>query len=205
MAVVEFTASDLLVGGGGETAARPADLPDTVPPPYDESEQTLRVVAFTIPGQPDVEAADLPGGSGTVTRTTVSGGQLRFRFEAGAFVEGDYRPAADFNERSTPSGSETFGYIVEDDGKTTIPGAEGGPIFLDPRRSQPAEVELRVLPANDPPTFDFQPQVNVLERDDRARRRFRAIGRRASCRGRRRRLTNWSDRPFRSMWSTRIR
>ena len=162
-AVLEFTAADLIVGGPGETPGRPADLPPSVPPPFDESEQALRVVAFAVPGQPAVDAADLPGGSGTVSRSLPSGGEIRFTFAGGEFVSGSYTPPVDFNEHPIFGGSDTFTYIIEDDGKTTIPGGDGVPLFLPPQRSQPATVTLRVLPANDPPDLQTHAAVHLLE------------------------------------------
>ena len=165
-AVLEFTAADLITGGLGETPNRPADLPPSVPPPFDESEQTLRVVAFVVPGQPAVDAADLPGGSGTVKRTLPSSGKIRFLFADGEFVSGIYTPPVDFNEHPVFGGPDTFRYIIEDDGKTTIPGGDGVPVFLPPERSQPATVTLRVLPANDPP--QFTPGDELLIGHDRA-------------------------------------
>lgn len=162
-AVLGFTAADLIVGGPGETPGRPADLPPSVPPPFDESEQALRVVAFAVPGQPTVDAADLPGGSGTVSRSLPSGGEIRFTFAGGEFVSGSYTPPVDFNEHPIFGGPDTFTYIIEDDGKTTIPGGDGVPLFLPPQRSQPATVTLRVLPANDPPDLQAHAAVHLLE------------------------------------------
>lgn len=162
-AMLEFTAADLIVGGAGETPARPADLPPSVSPPFDESEQALRVVAFAVPGQPAVDAADLPGGSGTVLRSMPSGGEIRFVFAGGEFVSGLYTPPIDFNEHPVFGGSDKFTYVIEDDGQTTIPGGDGVPVFLPPERSQPAFVTLRVLPANDPPRLEAHAAVHLLE------------------------------------------
>lgn len=165
-AVLEFTAADLIVGGPGESANRAADLPASVPAPFDESEQSLSVVAFGIPDQPPVDAADMPDGSGTVTRTLPSGGEIEFRFADGVFVNGTYTPPIDFNDDPVFGGSDTFTYIIEDDGKTTIPGGDGVPLFLPPERSRPATVTLRVLPANDPPELQAHAAIHLAEREE---------------------------------------
>src|SRR5690606_14111165 len=89
-ALLNFTADRLIFGSGdgpeGVAGLFPIDLID----PYNETEQTLRVVAFSVPGAANVDAAiDEPGlslGSGSVTRTTVTGGTLTFNFTGGAFT-----------------------------------------------------------------------------------------------------------------------
>src|SRR5690606_33285504 len=101
-----------------------------------------------------------------VQRALAGGGLLRFTFAGGAFISGRYTPPGNFNERSPFPASDTFTFVVEDDGKTTFPGTGGITVFLTPQRSQPATVTLRVLPANDPPRLEARAAVHILERPE---------------------------------------
>ncbi len=127
--VLRFTAAQLLSGTAPELPAVEGLFPTSLIAPYNEVEQTLRVVAFQIPGQPVVDVTiaepglDVSTGTGTVTRTTVTGATLRFSFNAGAFVAGTYTPVVDYNERTPFRANDLFSYVVSDNGLTTLPGS----------------------------------------------------------------------------------
>ena len=177
--VINFTAAELIVGSGSETPNAAGNFPSSLIPPYNEIEQALRVVAFGVPGTTDIDVLiDEPGlvnGTGTVTRPTVTNGLLTFVFDNGAFVSGSYTPAVDYNERTPFDPVDLFTYIIQDDGQTTLPGSgfvqhlgntSDSTITLGELRSSPATITMIVRQANDPPIFDFEPVVNILERDD---------------------------------------
>ena len=174
---ITFDADDLL-------DVLPVALPSNASPlpaaPYDENEQTLRVVAFSdadesIDVNSLINLSTGNDGDGTLTMSTVSGGTLTFNFLDGAFVDGSYVPGPNYNQRTPFAAVELFRYVVADNGITTIPdsGLVDGTgidtvVDLPDRRSQPADVTITISPVNDAPIFDFMPVVDILERDDRA-------------------------------------
>ena len=173
--LVSFTAADLLGGANPAIAIDASTLP---PAPFVENEQSLRVVAFSD-GDESIDVNDLfdpsigLNGTGTLTLNTVSGGLLTFNFSSGAFVDGTYLPGQDYNQRTPFAAVELFDYVVADDGVTTLVGSgdvddTGVDTVLDlpDQRSAPATVELTVTSVNDPPSFQFQSVVDILERDD---------------------------------------
>ncbi|WP_173405355.1 GEVED domain-containing protein, partial [Rhodopirellula sp. SWK7] len=91
---------------------------------YDEEEQGLRVVEFTV--------VDEFGNSVVVDKDrnnnvpiTLSTGVITFVFDAsGAFTTGEYLPNVDYNEQAPFDPTEVFSYIVEDFDVTRIPGSE---------------------------------------------------------------------------------
>ncbi len=161
-AVLTFTAAQLLNGTAPELPAVEGLFPTTLAAPYNEVEQTLRVVEFNVPGQPAVDVSSLTGGTGVVTRTTVTGGTLRFNFTGGAFTSGTYTPAIDYNERTPFAATDLFSYIVSDNGRTTLPGsgftrylgrASDSTITIPEQRSAEATITLNVTQSNDAPIF----------------------------------------------------
>ncbi len=131
-----------------------------LPAPFNESEQTLRVVSFsTAAGTIDVSSLT---GSGLQTLTLASdaGGVLEFDFVDGVFTEGRLLATDDYNNRTPFAATETFTYVIADDGLTTSP-QNGNQFNLPEARSDdnlaatPATVTITVLQANDAPTFDF--------------------------------------------------
>ena len=178
--VIPFDADRLIVGDGvDELGSVPGVFPDDLDEPYNEQEQSLRVVRFEVPGADpidvDVDEPGLVDGTGEVTRTTPTGATLTFRFDSGAFVSGTYEPAIDYNERTPFDPTDTFTYVIKDDGQTTLPGSgfveyEGSDvdstIFIPELRSEVATVTFTIEAANDPPVFGFESEVHVLERDD---------------------------------------
>src|SRR5690606_2470907 len=94
VALISFDAARL-IQGVSETPSVPGLFPIELIDPYNETEQTLRVVAFGVPGAADVDVTidepGLTGGTGTVTRTTVTGGTLTCECVDGAFVRGRAR------------------------------------------------------------------------------------------------------------------
>ncbi|WP_236624879.1 tandem-95 repeat protein, partial [Rhodopirellula sp. SWK7] len=145
---------------------------------YDEEEQGLRVVEFTV--------VDEFGNSVVVDKDrnnnvpiTLSTGVITFVFDAsGAFTTGEYLPNVDYNEQTPFDPTEVFSYIVEDFDVTRIPGSE----IPDPdatgsidytstnNRSAPKQMTLTTRAVNDAPRFDFNEGVFVLERDDLGQR-----------------------------------
>ncbi|MEL6107228.1 MAG: Ig-like domain-containing protein [Planctomycetota bacterium] len=174
---ITFTADDLL-GVGGSMPALPSNQLPPPPAPFDESAQSLRVVAF----RDDDEFVDVDDlfdantgtfSDGTLTMNTASGGLIEFSFAAGAFVSGVYTPSQDYNGRDPFAANELFQYVIADDGIEVIPGTsdidgtvDDRIIDLPDQRSQPADVTLTVSHVNDPPEFIFDTEVNILERDD---------------------------------------
>ncbi|EMI20702.1 surface-associated protein cshA precursor [Rhodopirellula maiorica SM1] len=160
---VAFDAEFLLQQFGTNPVLAGVDDP-TLIEPYNESNQALRVVAFTdadetIDVQSDLAAS---GGTGTLTMTTPSGGVLSFNFTAGAFVDGFYEPAVDYNgltphEADPVNPLEFFNYIVSDDGTVLLPPLPPGTAYTpDPfveTRSLPTRVSLTVADKNDAPEF----------------------------------------------------
>ena len=174
---INFTADDLL-GVGTSTPALPSNVLPPPPAPFDESSQSLRVVAFQDADE-FIDVNDLFDSNtgtfndGTLSMTTVAGGTIDFTFVAGAFVSGVYNPGPDYNNRTPFVPSEVFQYIVSDDGIEVIPGTgdiDGTGIDrvidLPDERSQPVDITLTVSHVNDPPEFQFDAEVNILERDD---------------------------------------
>ncbi len=178
--VLAFTANDLILSSAPELPSVEGLFPTSLAAPYDEVEQGLRVVAFQIPGQPDVDVKvaerglNARTGTGTVTRTTVTGGTLSFTFNAGAFVGGTYTPAINYNERAPFDATDLFSYILSDDGFTTLPGSgyvnyrgsgTDSSINIPERRSAAATVTLKVTEANDPPIFTLPTNLTFDEND----------------------------------------
>ena len=161
-----FTRLDLIEGAADETPAVPGLFDPDLPAPFDESEQFLNVVEFTTAaGTRDV--TELTGvGVETLTLDSDEGGYYEFEFNDGIFTVGRFFSAPDYNNRSPFEPVEQFTYRIEDDGRTTRP-QQGGVITLPPQRSvESATVTIDVMPSNDAPQFDFEPIVDILERDD---------------------------------------
>ncbi len=174
-----FTRDDLIVGLATETPAAPGNFAPTLVAPFNESEQTLRVVSFgTAAGSVDVSDLPVPG-TGTLTLASDAGGSFEFDFVNGIFTEGRFISAPDFDEQTPFVPTEPFTYVIADDGLTTSP-QDGSIMFnLPDARSDddPAAVTatatITILQANDAPTFDINapvvgglPTLDVLERDD---------------------------------------
>ncbi|TWT83914.1 Dockerin type I repeat protein [Planctomycetes bacterium CA13] len=185
IARLPLTPADFL---GGTTAnsvlAEQSDFADNVLPnpalgevEYDEDEQSLRVVQFTV--------TDVDGNLIVVDRDNQNGveltlatGKITFNFDptTGEFTDGEYYPDTDYNERPEFVPTEAFTYIVEDFGPTTIPGADviipavstsiDYTLELDSadnlnNRSEPKLMTIRTRSMNDVPEFD--PITNVVK------------------------------------------
>ncbi|WP_442506520.1 tandem-95 repeat protein [Novipirellula sp. SH528] len=160
----------------GANPVLPGDPDPALIAPYNESNQALRVVAFTdadetIDAQTDPDLA-LNGGTGTLTMKTPSGGILSFNFDAFAFVDGFYEPAVDYNglaphETDPLNPLEFFNYIVSDDGTVVLPPLTPGTAYTpDPfveARSLPTRVSLTVADKNDAPEFPAFAMVTFPE------------------------------------------
>jgi VCBS repeat-containing protein len=180
---IDFDATRLITGFGSETPSVAGIFPSVLASPYNEFEQSLRVVRFIIPGATDVDVAvnepGLVGGNGTVTRTTATGGMLSFTFVGGAFTSGSYVPATDYNERTPFAATDPFSFVIQDDAKSTLPGSGfinfGGNSFdttlfppqgsppLAELRSDPATVTITVTEKNDPPIFTMANEFSFNE------------------------------------------
>ncbi len=124
VAVLPITAGDLLQLSGGAASARESDFANGTPNIYDESEQDLRVVEFTITLSDGSTRVVTKADSDTVF-TSINGGTLKFSFDGtGAFTTGEYRPAVDYNRLTPFNPTELFTYVVEDFGAVTIPGSD---------------------------------------------------------------------------------
>ncbi len=178
-ASLTFTVDQLIDGDVtlGEQPATPSDFVDPTLP-YDEDEQSLRIVSFKLSGSAVVvdAAVNEPGlinGTGTVSRTTETGATVTFTFQSGSFVSGTYTPLVNYNQRTPFNPTDTMTYTVADDGKTTMPGS-GEVLDLADQFSVPATITFVTLDRNDPPEFVFEPVVNVLERDDNGETVFKS-------------------------------
>ncbi|EMI52955.1 surface-associated protein cshA precursor, partial [Rhodopirellula sallentina SM41] len=91
---------------------------------YDEEEQGLRVVLFTVTNSDGVPVpVDKDNNNGVPI--TLATGVITFNFDAsGAFTGGEYLPNVDYNEQTPFDPTEVFSYVVEDFGPTRIPGSE---------------------------------------------------------------------------------
>ncbi len=175
-----FTRDDLINGLATETPAAPGDFAPTLVAPFNESEQTLRVVSFgTAAGSVDVSDL-LPGpGLQTLTLPSDAGGSFEFDFVDGIFTEGRFISAPDFDQDTPFVPTEPFTYVIADDGLTTSP-QDGSIMFnLPDARSDDdltavaATATITIFPTNDAPTFDINapivdglPTLDILERDD---------------------------------------
>lgn len=155
---VVFSNPDTIVPG--ELPAVAGDFADDLSSDFNETEQSLRVVAFTT-SEGTVDVANV--GNGTTTLATSIGGTLSLTFAAGGFVSGTYTPPIDFNELPPFVPRDLFTYTIADDGRTTLPVSGTIEDLPDERSLRPATVTITVTPANDPPTFDLLPTLDILE------------------------------------------
>ncbi|NND96214.1 MAG: tandem-95 repeat protein, partial [Pirellulaceae bacterium] len=155
---VDFVTVDTVVVAEVPNVA--GDFAGNLPAPFNESEQTLRVVAFnTANGTIDV-ALD---GDGVHTLTTTAGGVLTVEFVGGAFTTGSYAPPIDYNELAPFQPKDFFTYTIEDDGQTTIPSTNSVRDLADERSLFPATVTITVTETNDTPRFTTPTEINILE------------------------------------------
>lgn len=166
---IDFDAAGLINGDStlSEIPATAGDFASSVPAPFNEIEQTLRVVQFLIEDPVTGGTITIDGSlfkGQTVTQLTVTGGELEFSFDAnGFFTTGKYRPAVDYNRLTPFDPTDVLQYVVEDDGRTTVPGGPASPIFLTPERSLPSSMTFRLIENNDPPVFVMPSQITILE------------------------------------------
>lgn len=160
-----FNAARLITGIAGETPSVPGDFAPGLVPPFNEVEQTLRIVAFrTSAGTVDVDS--LPGGNGTLTLASDAGGTFTFTFVNGAFTTGSFVSAPDYNQRAPFASNEPLEFLIADNGRTTRPQGSGF-VFLDGERALTmATATITITQSNDAPIFVSPGRVDVLERDD---------------------------------------
>ncbi|QDV42646.1 hypothetical protein Enr13x_24950 [Stieleria neptunia] len=161
------TASGATVTLTGTTSIVVTELPDVpgdfdvnLGTPYDESEQTIRIVSFTTPAG-NVTVAS--GFTGTETLATPEGGLLTLNFANGAFTDGTYQPAVDYNRLSPFQPFDQFTYGIADDGRTTLPIAQIVVGLPEETSIQEATVTITVDPANDFPFIENVDSVDVPE------------------------------------------
>ncbi|QEG01722.1 hypothetical protein Mal15_58010 [Stieleria maiorica] len=136
------------------------DFDENLPAPYNEIEQSLRVVAFsTNQGTVRVGA----GFSGSQTLGTANGGLLTFNFANGIFVSGTYAPPVNYNELPPFAPVDLFTYKIADNGRTRLPVANLIRILPAQESVQQATVTISVKPANDRPFIVNEDQVDVME------------------------------------------
>ncbi|TWU41720.1 tandem-95 repeat protein [Novipirellula artificiosorum] len=169
-AVLVLTPDSFLTGSQG--LSKDSDFADDVETfeEFDEDEQTLRVVEFTVTDSVgDLITVDKDNFNGT--EITLATGKITFNFDVttGGFISGEYLPNVNLNERTPFVPTEVFSYIIEDFGATTIPGADQiSPVGTSPidyttdgatppvglnHRSEPKQVTIRTRATNDAPEF----------------------------------------------------
>ena len=165
-----FTANQLLNGDGvSETPNTPHVDTTTLPSPFNEASQQLRVVEFTtLAGT--VEAPT--GGDGDVALLSDAGGEYTFTFANFAFVSGTFKASPNYNERDPFNSLETFTYRVADDGLASATGLnQGYQDFYQPDEfsliDQQGTVSISVAETNDAPIFTIPNLIlDVLEDND---------------------------------------
>ncbi|WP_182866720.1 tandem-95 repeat protein [Stieleria mannarensis] len=143
-----------------ELANVPGDFDVNLGSPYDESEQAIRIVSFTTPAGNVTVASDF---TGTETLATPEGGLLTLNFVDGAFTDGTYQPAVDYNRLSPFQPFDQFTYGVVDDGQTTLPISQTVRSLAEEPSVQEATVTITVEPANDSPFIENVDSVDVPE------------------------------------------
>ena len=128
--------------------------------PYNESEQSLRVVSFTT----SLGTVRVPDGfTGTQTLGTANNGLLTLQFANGVFVSGTYAPPINYNELPPFQPVDLFTYRIADNGRTTLPVANLVRILGQQESVEEATVTISVKPANDRPYIENLGQVDVTE------------------------------------------
>ena len=185
----EFTAADLIAPvilnpGTGPGVVGPDPLVPNTPhartadvnldPPFNESEQQLRVVEFSNGMGITVSVDDLPDGkNGELTLNSNTGGIYLLRFTDGAFTSGEFVPTPNYNEREPFAITDSFTYRIMDDGQANASEltGQGYPDFDQEDQisdvSEPGTVTIAVTETNDAPEFDIPNLIlDILERDD---------------------------------------
>ncbi|WP_286763772.1 MULTISPECIES: tandem-95 repeat protein [Rhodopirellula] len=176
---------DQFLGGTTENPelAEQSDFTDDVDAvdEFDEEEQSLRVVKFTVT-LANGSTADVDAENNNGVELTLATGRITFNFDdiadGGAYTGGTYFPNVDYNEESPFAPNEQFTYVVEDFGVTTIPGSmdvtgtteqvdytnDGGspPQGLN-NRSTPRTMTLTTRAQNDVPEFPVFGEVTFAE------------------------------------------
>ena len=136
------------------------DFSDTLPTPFNESIQDLRVIGVqAASGSVD---ADIDG-NGTFNLETVVGGNLELNFAGGRFVNGTYTPPVDYNENTPFAPNDLFTYTIADDGRTEFRTNNSIRNLPDARSLTAGTVTITVQEANDPPVFTTPVEIDILE------------------------------------------
>ncbi|MGB7345427.1 MAG: Ig-like domain-containing protein [Pirellulaceae bacterium] len=159
-ATLEFTSVNSIAIT--ETPAAPGEFPATLVSPFNEDDQSLRIVQFAT-AVTSVDAA--VDGDGTFTLPTIAGGTLTVTFVGGAFTTGFYTPATDYNEQSPFLPTDSFTYIVEDEdlGQTSVAGTLRTVDLPSDRSLFPGTVTITVTETNDTPTFTTPNVIEIAE------------------------------------------
>ncbi len=160
-----FNAARLINGANGESPALPGQFDSALAAPFNESEQSLRVVAFRT-SRGTVDVTSLTNGTGTLQLDSDAGGRFEFDFQNGAFTNGRFISLPDYNQRSPFAPQELLEYLIADDGRTTRPQGSGVVVIPSERSVSYGTITISVAQTNDAPVFNFPTIVNVLERDE---------------------------------------
>ena len=184
--VIPFTKADLLNGDAANGEIPVEAGPTSTVSPFDEANQVtpldasspMHVVRFEFsaasglaPVDAIIDEATLVGGEGFAERTTATG-VLRFNFSGGQFIDGLYTPFPEYNRQPEfSSATETFWYVIMDNGISILPGPGEVPSsIVEPKRSDPAPINLTIVETNDapvfPPSFDNNPAILEIEPGD---------------------------------------
>ncbi|MEP2310277.1 MAG: Ig-like domain-containing protein [Rhodopirellula bahusiensis] len=181
VARLQILPEDFLGGTtGNPTLAKASDFSNDVVSfeEYDEDEQDLRVVEFTVTLADNSLLVVNAGNYINGTQIGLLSGTITFQFDSttGEFLEGEYLPSIDVNDQLPFEPTEVFQYIVEDFGPTSIPASDrpdpdaigsidyttvGG--VGSNNRSQPRDMTLTVRAVNDVPDFPEFDTVTFAE------------------------------------------
>jgi hypothetical protein len=145
--------------------------------PFNENEQSLRIVSFSTPGGNAIEINSVPAGATTATIDSDAGGTYTFTVETIQVAGQDRRyfsgvtfnPAENYNSEQPFAARELLLYTVEDDAFTRItsPAQTRQDINAIRRSVNAGTITITVDAVNDPPVFTNDLNtVDVLERDD---------------------------------------
>ncbi|MCC9657531.1 tandem-95 repeat protein [Rhodopirellula halodulae] len=161
----------------GELADASGMFDNRLGAPFNENEQSLRIISFSTPNGNAININSVPAGATTATIDSDAGGAYTFTVETVQVNGQDRRyfsgvtfdPAENYNSELPFASRELLLYTIEDDAFTRIDSpAQTRQDVGDIRQSIAAgTITITVDPVNDPPVFNNDLNtVDVLERDD---------------------------------------